>query len=206
VAVPGNYLPQTTVTLLGQPILHTAFGALGGFLGTVIWKPPFVVQYQAAHPSPAPHLPSLTRVSLFTGPVAWGRVVTGTALTVGGTIWANVILELLLDASENTLCISSDLQARLVTWEVTALAMLVGSGLAGSCTTNSLKQGLCVGLATATILAGLRLSTSPSTWFDTGFKVLSSLILSLAGAWFGGSLFPPVIHVPKRRGLGPEGV
>jgi hypothetical protein len=58
-------------------------------------------------------------------------MVTGAALAVGGAVWANVILEAVLDASHGTLDITDHLQAQLVTWEVTALAMLVGSGLAG---------------------------------------------------------------------------
>src|SRR5262249_29947383 len=30
----------TEIALYGQPLLHMAFGALGGFVGTTIWKPP----------------------------------------------------------------------------------------------------------------------------------------------------------------------
>ena len=205
VAVPSAPLPQTVVTLLGQPILHTAFGALGGFLGSCIWRPPPVIQLPAVLPTvPQPNLPTSTRLSLFAGPTAWGRIVAGTALAVGGTLWANVILELLLEASEGNLSISSQLQAQLVTWEVMALAMLVGSAVAGSCMINGLKQGLYVGLAAAVVLIGLRLSTNPSAWFDAFLTFVSCLCLGLAGGWFGGSLFPPIVSMRKRKGLGPE--
>ena len=148
----------------------------------------------------------MKRPSWFAGPAAWGRIVAGTSLAVGGTLWANVILELLLEASDGNLSISTQLQAKLVTWEVTALAMLVGSAVAGSCRINSLKQGLYVGLASGIVLIGFRLSTNPSAWFDAFLTFFSCLCLALAGSWFGGSLFPPLISVRKRKELGPETV
>src|SRR5207244_1193315 len=76
-----------------------------------------------------------------------------------GGVWANVILQMVLDASNGTLGITDHLQAQLVTWEVTGLAMLAGSALAGAGTANSLKQGLCVGLPVSAVLLGVRLRT-----------------------------------------------
>jgi hypothetical protein len=204
VAVQYGGLPHTTVMLLGQPILHTAFGAAGGFLGSRIWKPLPALRLPAPPRAPEPLAASRRRPSLFSGPVAWGRVLTGAALAVGGTIWANVILELVMEASDGSLSVSSHLQAQLVTWEVTALAMLVGSAVAGACSANSLKQGLAVGLAAAAVLGGLRLGAQHYALHDVVLTVACSLALGLAGAWFGGNLFPPLAGVAKRKGLGPE--
>lgn len=195
----------TTVTLLGQPILHTAFGALGGFLGSLIWRPLPTLSLPSLAPPDEPHTPlsSRPRPSLITGPVAWPRVVAGSALAVGGTLWANVILDLLLDASDGKLAIDSKLQAELVTWEVTALAMLVGAAVAGACTSNSIKQGLVVGLAVSVVLIGLRFTTHITALHDMAITAISCFGLGVAGAWFGGSLFPPLARI-KPRGLGPE--
>jgi hypothetical protein len=203
VALQGGGLPPTTVALLGQPVLHTAFGALGGFLGSCIWKPPPRLELPSGPRAPQALVPTQARPSLFSGPFAWGRIVTGAAVAVGGTLWANVLMELVLDASEGRLSINSHVQAQLVTWEVTALAMFVGGAMAGACTVNSLKQGVGVGLAAAAVLAGIRLGTGYDALPRLVLTVASSLSLGLVGAWFGGNLFPPL--APRRpRGLGPE--
>jgi hypothetical protein len=196
--------PHTAVTLLGQPILHTAFGAAGGFLGCQIWKPLPILAGPASPQIAPPIAAGRVRRPLFDGPVAWGRLLLGAAVAIGGAVWAHVILELVLEASQGALTISDHLQAQLVTWEVTGLAMLAGSALAGAGTANSLKQGLCVGVAVSAILFGFRLGVQHAGLNDLVLTVACSLALGLAGAWFGGSLFPPLAKGPIRKGLGPE--
>jgi hypothetical protein len=197
-------VPHTAVTLLGQPILHTAFGAAGGFLGARIWKPLPTLAGPTSPQVGGTLIPAHARPPLFDGPIAWGRLLLGAALAVGGTIWANVILELVLNASQGALEITDHLQARLVTWEVTALAMLAGSALAGAGTANGLKQGLGVGLAVATVLFGFRLGVQQASLSDLVLTVACALALGLGGGWFGGSLFPPLVSLPRPKGLGPE--
>jgi hypothetical protein len=197
-------VPHTAVTLLGHPILHTAFGAVGGFLGCQIWKPLPILAGPTTPKSGAPLVPPRPRQPLFHGPIAWARISLGAALAVGGGIWAHVILDLVLDASQGALDITDHLQAQLVTWEVTALAMLAGSALAGAGTSNSLKQGLCVGFAVSVVLLGIRLGMRHTPVPDLVLTVACSLALGLVGAWFGGSLFPPLVKGPRRKKLGPE--
>jgi hypothetical protein len=204
VVVPSSSLPATIVVLFGQPLLHTAFGAVGGYIASRIWKAPPEVEIGTTRTSVQVLFSAHRFVSLLGGPVAWGRLVAGSALTVTGTVSANYVLQALLDFSKGTLSITSHVQSQLVTWEVTALAMLVGGALAGSCTLNGIKQGLGVGIATSMVLVGLRLGTSHCPWLNLGHAVFSALIFGLVGGWFGGSLFPPLISIPKKRGLGPE--
>jgi hypothetical protein len=194
----GNSL--TAVTLYGQPILQTAFGAVGGLVGMLIWKPLPVLTMPSAPRGPLPVPRPRSRLVLFAGPIAWGRVLAGTAVAVGGSIWANVILELMLEASEGKLTISTHLQAQLVTWEITTLAILVGSGLAGASTNNGLKQGLCVGLAAGVILAGIRLSSAIPSFDSIVYTATTTIAVALLGGWFGGQLFPPLL---RRKRLGP---
>jgi hypothetical protein len=192
-------VPYTAVTLVGQPILHVAFGAAGGFLGSSIWKPLPILVGPASPQVAPPLIPVRLRQPLFAGPFAWGRILLGTALAIAGAVWAKVILGMVLDASNGALDITDHLQARLVTWEVAGLAMLVGSAVAGAGTSNSLKQGLCVGLAASAVLLGFRIGARHSAPYELLLTVGCAVSLALAGAWFGGSLFPPVVSTPRRE-------
>jgi hypothetical protein len=191
------------VTAYGEPLLLTAFGAVGGLLGSLIWKP------LPALPLPGPvgdrkatvKFARQAKPSLFAGPVSWIRVVLGTAVVVGGALWANVILSFVLQASEGRLTIHSRLQAQLVTLEICALAVLIGSCLAGATTRNGLKQGLNVGLASSAVLLGFSLGAAHVSVNELIFKSLSTSFLALAGGWFGGQLFPPVIHAARRKSV-----
>jgi hypothetical protein len=189
---PDQAHSLTAVTLYGQPILQTAFGALGGLIGMLIWKPLPAL----ALPTPQRKLlpvPVLPRgPSVFAGPISWPRVLTGVAVAVGGTIWANVILEMVLEASEGKLTISNHLQAQLVTWEITTLAILFGSALAGATTANGLKQGLCVGLGAAAVMLGIRAGSQNVSLDYLIYTGATTLAVALLGGWFGGSLFPPL--------------
>jgi hypothetical protein len=188
----------TAVALYGQPILHMAFGALGGLLGTVIWKPITIVQVpEAAKGVKAVSLPG-TSFKFLAGPIYFGRVCLGIFVVVNGVVWSNAILHWVMNASQGALEIKTHLQAQLIGWEVCALATLFGAGLAGSSTFNGLKQGLCVGVGSSLILVGVYIG-SPKTMLETTLiMVFGVMAMTLAGGWFGSQLFPPV-RAQKRR-------
>jgi hypothetical protein len=190
-----------TVTLYGQPILQAALGGLAGWLGARIWRPlPAANEPDARRKSPKSVVRS--RVRLFAGPIAWTRVMVGTAVAVLGTIWAGTILDLVNRASEFALAPTSALQAQLVTWEITVLAMLAGSALAGASTRNGFKQGLAVGVATAVVLLGIRLaSPTPPPLYLLGLSAVGPLILGFGGGGFGSQLLPPLAARPRRKSL-----
>ena len=187
----------TEIALYGQPILHMAFGALGGLLGTLIWKPVPTLQVPETAEKPViiptPSLPFLT------GPIYMGRVCLGVVVVVVGVVWSNAILNWVMNASQGTLEIRTHLQAQLIGWEVIALATLFGSGLAGANTFNGLKQGLCVGVGSSLILVGIHLGNPKFVLETTVFMIMGIMILTVAGGWFGGQLFPP-LQTGKRRG------
>jgi hypothetical protein len=146
------------VTLFAQPILQTAVGTLGGFLSSLIWKPVEPLEIAAQQPLLPPRPPVVVR----SAPLAWGRILAGMALAVGGTVWANLILEFLQRPGErpgeqSLLKLETRQQEQLVTWEIFAVAMVAGSSLAGATTGSGLKQGVCVGLGTGAILLGIYL-------------------------------------------------
>lgn len=187
----GADAQPTIPSMLGQPMLQAAVGAMGGLIGSLIWKPlpepvsPSLMDFKL------PPLPKAEDRPALAGPVAWGRVLSGSAVAIGGIVWANTILEAVVEASEGTLTLQSHLQTQLVTWEICGLAMLFGSALAGATTLNGMKQGLWVGLLTGTVLFGIRLTSAMLPHNLMLFALLSAIPLGMLGGWFGGQLFPP---------------
>jgi hypothetical protein len=90
------------------------------------------------------------------------------------------------------IAIDSNLQARLVTWEISAVAVLLGAGLAGATTPNGPKQGLVVGVGSCVLLIGISLGNPRAVFQTSEYLVAALLVLTLAGGWFGSQLFPPL--------------
>jgi hypothetical protein len=191
----------TAVTFYSQPIMHTAFGAMGGFVGSLVWRPLPTLAPVGTRRS-GPLLKTSKKTTFLDGPVAWWRVIAGGAVAVGGTIWAKLILDMVLESTEGALSIDSHMQAQLATFEITALAMLAGSALAGATTANSLKQGLFVGLGASAVMLGIRLAASQFALQPLIFMASTSVALCMAGGWFGGQLFPPIGQT-RPKNLGP---
>jgi hypothetical protein len=188
----------TAVALYGLPVLHMAFGALGGLLGTVIWKPIPTIQVLEVSDGAKPVSLPAPSFKFLAGPIYLGRVCLGIFVVVNGVVWSNAILNWVMNASQGTLEIRTHLQAQLIGWEVCALATLIGAGLAGSSTFNGLKQGLCVGIGSSLILAGVHMGDPKSMLETTLITVSGVMAMTLAGGWFGSQLFPP-IRARKRR-------
>ena len=70
------------------------------------------------------------------------------------------LLASVLDASQGKMSLNSHMQAELVTWEITALMVALGAGLAGAGTANGLKQGLCVAIGAIAVLAPIHATAS----------------------------------------------
>ena len=187
-----------TVSLYGQPLLQAALGCLAGWLGGRIWRPLTIGEADARRRPPK--VVKRAKLNLFAGSIAWARVLIGTALAVGGALSAGTILELVNRASDYQLAPGSALQAQLVTWEITALAMFVGSAFAGATTRNGFKQGLAVGLSTAAVLCGIRLASPvPIQFYLLALSSVGPVILGFGGGGFGSQLLPPLIDMPRRK-------
>jgi len=188
----------TPVTLYGQPLLQTACGAFGGILGCVIWRPlPTLMVPNSRQKRSRGRSTGI--FELLKGRVAWIRVLLGVAVAVGGTLFANAILDFVLDASEGKLSIDTHLESHLVTWEITALAMFLGSGIAGANSENGLKNGLCAGLVAGMILLGFRLGEPRLQVHFLVMNFASAVTLCVAGGWFGGQLLPPRVRQVQRK-------
>jgi DNA-directed RNA polymerase subunit RPC12/RpoP len=197
--LPGPAQSLTTVAILGQPLLQAAVGGVGGWLGSAFWR---AVPTEAPEATPVRKRNLLRQhMNLFAGPVAWFRVGAGVLLAVVGTLTATICFEKILDISHGALATTDDLQDRLITMEMKALAILLGGALGGSTTANGLKQGLCVGLATTVILLGIEMNYV-ERWIQMGaLTAVCSLCLSAVGGWFGSQLFPPILKVRRARGF-----
>jgi hypothetical protein len=101
------------------------------------------------------------------------------------------------DATQGALNVTTHFQARLISWEIAGLTMIVGAMLAGSTSWNGAKQGLCVGIGGAVLYAGFQIE-NPTFQLETAvFTVSCMLGLGMVGGWFGGHLFPPVSHARR---------
>src|SRR5262249_6451506 len=183
-----------------EPILQTAFGALGGLVGSWIWKPPGLKPIVRKEPAPLV-LPFRSSAIAFGGPISWGRVLGGITLAVSGAVWADAIREFVLQAGKGVLSIDTTLEAQLMTWEISALAVLAGGALAGATMLNGLSHGLWVGLGSGLILFCLRLGGADVSVELVVMNFVSSLGLALVGSWFGSHLFPPAQTKSRRRPL-----
>jgi hypothetical protein len=183
---PAPVQSTSAVTMYALPLLQTLFGGLGGMVGTTIWKPPQAVTFMRAEKKEGVARP---RIPVFSGPIAWLRVLLGSALAVTGSLFATQIFEAVLNAGHWD--IPYLVQDEILTWEVKAFAVLIGAGIAGANTFNGLKQGLCVGVFTS--LAVLAVPSRHSTTMIYSLMLVSSMLLSLAGGWFGSQLLPPII-------------
>jgi hypothetical protein len=187
------------VVLYGQPLIHIAGGALGGWLGYIIWKP---------LPAPGPEGSKQVkrrrlslRENLLAGPVAWVRVSVGVLIAVAGTLSASWLRDMILDVTAGRLN-TTEFQDYVITWELKALAILLGGVAAGFNTRNGFKQGLCAGVAIGIILIGVEARGTRHFFEVAGLLCVSSVSLACAGGWFGSHLFPPVVNYKRSIGTG----
>jgi hypothetical protein len=188
------------VLVVALPPLHMVLGALGGLLGALIWAPtPLLPQLEVAPRVPAAASVSLFSPQLFSGPMHLWRICGGIVVVVIGVGWSNAILQSVVDMSGGHLNVSSHLQAKLVGWEIAALAALLGAGFAGATTLNGFKQGFFVGLGASIVVAMIQMANPKGVVETMLMTVGCILLLTVAGGWFGGQLFPPILRSRRPR-------
>ena len=189
----------TVIGLYGQPLLQAAVGSLGGLFGSLIWKP-----IPSAVPTvliPLRQTAPRRRSPLLAGRIFWVRVLVGALFAIVGALSATLIFQKVMDVSAGKLGTTHALQDRVITWEIKALALLVGGALAGASTPNGFKQGLVVAILSGVVLIGLQGPRTDSFLEVAFYTTVSTFGLCIAGGWFGGQLFPPLVKMNRRRGL-----
>ncbi len=192
--LPGDTLG--TSALYALPVAHAVVGAVGGLIGALIWRP---VVLQPEPELSAPRKPAQRKSKpLLAGPVAWFRVALGTAIAVAGALYASRLLDWIGEVSRGRLVTTSTMQDNVLTWELRAIALLLGGAFAGALTRNGLKQGLFVGIFASMALITLQ-SAKGGAWMELAlFTAVGTTALALAGGWFGGQILPPVVAGARR--------
>jgi hypothetical protein len=183
---------------LAEFLLLTSCGAAGGMTGSVGWQKSKTAAVYLK-PRGSSMIRSRPKRSAYAGPVAWMRVAMGIPLAVGGVVCAQTLREVLVEMGSGKLVIESYFQADFVAWEISALAILAGSAFAGATCYNGLKQGLFVGIGTATALLGIRLANPHVSVQFLIATVVAAICLSVTGGWFGSQLMPPIVRAARRR-------
>jgi hypothetical protein len=193
--------PVTQVLLYGQPILHLTLGAVGGMIGTWIWKPLPALKLANPPGELQRNLRPARRNPVLSAPVSWGRVLLASVVVLAGVFWPKAVLQMILDAGQGNLALSTHLQAQLVTWEITGLIVFLGAGFAGANSISGLKQGLCVGAMASLFFLAAVVGGRDANLDQIVFTLSVVWALSVAGGWFGGRLFPLVAGRTRRRAL-----
>ncbi len=184
-----------------MPTLLILVGLIGGLAGRLIFPP-------------APSLPTFGRldsrvvVRVERPPVriGWIQLIVGIGVAIAGTMYADKVrngLAYVLAGQGNSF------GARpLVTWQISALAALVGGAIAGWASRGGTRQivlaGIGAGAGVVPILSAMA-STNPSAIIDfwiqqfdlkaanwTVFVAIgaSTTVATILGAWFGAHLKP----------------
>ena len=90
----------SAMSLYVQPLLHTVFGAVGGWIGCVVWRPLQALTAPDGARQARKAAPGRRKISPFAGRVAWFRVLAGAALAVAGTLFATMLFDWVLDAGK----------------------------------------------------------------------------------------------------------
>jgi len=193
----------------GLTVAHILFGALGGLIGIIVWKPLPKLDLPASVPSD--QKPVLgTKISLppqgdkkvlfpWAGPIAWIRVIVGMVVAVGGAIWALPLLNFLVALGGLDPAEIIKVQKDVSQGELLALSVLIGGTIAGATTSNGLKQGVLVGFGAGIGMVGYFVIKGESSGAEKLLgPLLSSIFLGPLGGWFGSELMPPA---PKGRVL-----
>jgi hypothetical protein len=174
-----------------QPLLQSAPALIGGLIGSMVWRP--LTHIPTTFLAPTTKKAGKRPTPMFAGPIAWGRVVVGCVAVVVASLYAAKLFDKVIDLTGNKYGMGNDFQDRLITWELKGFLVILGAVVAGAATKNGLKQGLVVGIFASAVLIGIQAPLKQNLVELVVFTVTGTMGLCLAGGWFGGQLFPPVM-------------
>jgi len=207
------------MVLYAQPVLHAVIGAAGGFVGHRVWQPAPTLaplglsrKGEEALSVVLPEVDELPDVE----PLPWVRILFGSIVAVGGTMWARTALGFVLTGSGAQELV----QSQFITWGLTVVIQLIGGGIAGSNTRNGFQFGFWVGILSAGAIvllisaADLSLPTNEALGTVFGldlhqgsppavvFQAGQALLLGIVGGWLGSLILP---RLSGKRWLGRGG-
>jgi hypothetical protein len=193
-------MPVRLAVVYGMPAVFLLCGLVGGFVGSLVWKPPAALDMPTFAPVERRPMQELStsgmyrplpkpEPSVWKGKVAWLRVLVGIGIAFAGAFLSRRIIDVIMTFGEGTLHIESNYQLMLANRMVYGLAMFLGACVAGATTPNGLKQGFVVGLG-AGLLQGALMASTPHGAQGLVYVVPFALFLAPLGGWFGCSLMP----------------
>ena len=190
------------LVIYGLPLQHAVVGAIGGLIGSFIWRPAVPVAIPglltSAKRGLAGREAAPKAVSRWAGPVSIPGVMLGSAVAILGALNTPTLVDFVLRASDHKLRIVTRMENQVAYGEVYGLTILLGGFLAGANRRNGLKQGTCVGLLVAAVMGGAFLRGGAGLSVSVVFPVLSALLLAPVGGLCGSELFPPVVRARRR--------
>lgn len=145
--------PIDALILFAQPIVHAALGAIGASVGGRIWQPAPGLPDIADPGEPESDLLSIVLPEqaelVEIEPFPWARILFGTIVAVGGTFAARWIRDFVVMAGGGT---GHEMQSNFITWEISAVAQIVGGIIAGSNSRNGAVYGFWTGLLSAALI------------------------------------------------------
>jgi hypothetical protein len=199
---PGT--PTHDLTMFGLPLQNAIVAALGGLIGSWIWRPlpPLTMPGLVGVQNRKTRLDANVRaVSRWAGPVSLAGVLLGTTVAVLGAINTPRLIDYILLVSDRQIKIMTTLEDQVAHGEVYGLMILLGGILAGANRTNGLKQGVCVGMLVAIMMSSFHGYALGHTPLSVVFPIISALLLAPVGGWFGSELWPPVDRRVRRKRL-----
>jgi hypothetical protein len=137
--------------------------------------------------------------------------VVGTLVAVGGTIGARWIRDFVVLAGGGT---GHEMQSNFITWQIAAIAQVVGGIIAGANSRQGAIYGFWVGLFAAALIVVVPTLSNSSTadvsaWIlgATGadsrpaalmIQGIQSLILGFLGGWLGALILPSALAARAR--------
>lgn len=204
--------------LFAQPVVHAALGAIGASVGGRIWQSAPDLPIFARSDGPADEMLSIVlpeqRETIEIEPTPWGRLVLGTVVAVGGTFAARWIRDFVVMAGGGS---GHEMQSNFITWEIAALAQVVGGMIAGSNTQNGAIYGFWTGLLSAAFvvlvpsfaagrIAGPEISEVSAWLLGSSLREgspaaivvqgIQALVFGFLGGWLGSLILPARI-VPR---------
>ena len=187
-----------------------AAGAAGGLFARCTW--PSVHDLPDPTSRPKEKKVRVKRVSPPV-PIAWLRIISGTALAIGCTVWAGWIRNSLISLGAGAFVMESRIQSQFIAWVITTLAMVIGGAFAAAGSHGGIRHGFLVGLLSCigifvihqnvvrevlpaeeffASLFRLPEENGPSAMQTILFLLTNTLLIGVAAGWFGSKLLPKI--------------
>jgi hypothetical protein len=178
----------------GQPLIHLVFGAIGGTLGSRIWKPCSLFSLDEGEDESASR--ARPRLRLLKGPIHTIRVCVGAFVVLIGLMFTKQLFDFIMSNANGR--VETFFQENLIRYQVMGLAILLGSMFAGATTFNGFKQGLCVGILASSLYIGTQFANPKAILDKSVGTAIVTIAVSLLGGVFGAALFPPLVKTQKK--------